>query len=101
MLMGMIDGGVIKQVAGIVTNAFDKFAGKMKNDECLVAVPSGDKTKLRIMKGSFEVVDVNTITIHLDPDPKKRPFDIATILGGIDTAKMTDEQKKEIVSTIT
>src|SRR5690348_9342245 len=67
MLMGILSGGnVMKQVAAIISNAFDKFAGKMKNEDCLVAVPNKDKTKLRIMRGTFELVDANTITIHLD-----------------------------------
>lgn len=97
MLMGMVsDKAMIKSIGGMLSNAIDKMAPKMNDDDCLFCAPSGDKTKLRMMRGKYTTNAADrTITITITGG-----FDIAELVSGIDHSKLTKEQQEKVTADL-
>lgn len=98
LLMGMIsDKAMVKTVGGMLAGALDKMAPKMADHDCLFCCPSGDKTKLRMLKGKYTMNPVDrTISITITG-----VFDITEIVNGIDPSKLTKDQQEKITSELT
>lgn len=97
LAMSMLDDGkMVKEISSLLTTSFDKFASRMNDGECLMAVPSTDKTKLHIYRCTIENHPDKSSTIK-----RVALFDLVEILARVDTSKLTTEQKKEIEISIT
>jgi hypothetical protein len=92
LLKSMIsDKAMQQEVTKMLTGIFDGLAPKMKDSECLFAVPNTEKNKLRIFKGTFLINEDKTVTITTTG-----VFDIANLAAQIDPSKLTPEQQQKL-----
>lgn len=83
--------GLIDKIKTMVEKHLAKFADKMQPNECLLCVPSGDKTQLLIFRGTFTINPDKTFTVV-----RTGIFEIKDIIAKIDPSKLTEEQQEEI-----
>lgn len=87
----MFSGGMIDKIKGLVQNQLGKFAEKMKPEECLLSVRSGDGKKLLTFRGTFTINADKSITMV-----RTGILDIGELISKMDPSKLSDDQKYEI-----
>ncbi len=87
----MFSGGMIDKIKAMVETQLGKFAEKMKPEECLLSVRSGDGKKLLTFRGTFTINADKSITMI-----RTGILDITEVISKMDPSKLTDDQKTEI-----